>query len=64
MRLSEPGSKQHSEKKVIVWLRDMYQSYGTSPVLVWISTYFVPSPNSRILLMVASHMGRLIWCLQ
>ncbi|MBA0620347.1 hypothetical protein Godav_006082 [Gossypium davidsonii] len=32
MRLSEPGPKQHSEKKVIVWPRDMYQSYGTSPV--------------------------------
>ncbi|MBA0880640.1 hypothetical protein Goshw_024054 [Gossypium schwendimanii] len=64
MRLFESGLRRHSKKNVIVWSRDMYQSFGTSPVLVWISTCFVPSPKFGTLLMVASHLGRLIWCLQ
>ncbi|MFQ6669196.1 hypothetical protein Gotur_034547 [Gossypium turneri] len=34
MRLSEFGQKRHSTRKVIVWLKDMYQNYGTLPVLV------------------------------
>ncbi|MFQ6664027.1 hypothetical protein Gotur_031282 [Gossypium turneri] len=34
MRLSESGLRRHNKKKVIVWSRDMYQSFGTSPVLV------------------------------
>ncbi|MBA0705730.1 hypothetical protein Golax_017902 [Gossypium laxum] len=34
MRLSEPGLRRHSRKKVIVWLKDMYQSRGTSLILV------------------------------
>ncbi|MBA0876401.1 hypothetical protein Goshw_010299 [Gossypium schwendimanii] len=29
MRLSELGLKQHSERKAIVWLMDMYQNYET-----------------------------------
>ncbi|MFQ6628783.1 hypothetical protein Gotur_006647 [Gossypium turneri] len=33
MRLSKLGPKRHSARKVIVWLRDMYQNYGTLPVL-------------------------------
>ncbi|MBA0754806.1 hypothetical protein Gogos_021391 [Gossypium gossypioides] len=42
----------------------MYQSRGTSLVLVWINTCFAPSPSFGILLTVASHLGGLIWCLQ
>ncbi|MBA0614744.1 hypothetical protein Godav_014991 [Gossypium davidsonii] len=34
MWLSKLGLRQHSEKKVIVWLKDMYQSHGTSLILV------------------------------
>ncbi|MBA0662347.1 hypothetical protein Goklo_006485 [Gossypium klotzschianum] len=32
MRLSKPGLRRHSGKKVIVWSKDMYQSRGTSLV--------------------------------
>ncbi|MBA0637332.1 hypothetical protein Godav_026107 [Gossypium davidsonii] len=28
MRLSELGLKQHSKRKVIVWLMNMYRNYG------------------------------------
>ncbi|MBA0755638.1 hypothetical protein Gogos_021961 [Gossypium gossypioides] len=34
MRLSELGPKRHNTRKVTVWLRGMYQNYGTLPVLV------------------------------
>ncbi|MBA0772555.1 hypothetical protein Gotri_007903 [Gossypium trilobum] len=34
MRLSELGQKQHNTRKVIVWLKDMYQNCGTLFVLV------------------------------
>ncbi|MBA0730212.1 hypothetical protein Golax_025365 [Gossypium laxum] len=34
MRLSELGLKQRSERKVIVWLMDTYQNYGTLCVSV------------------------------
>ncbi|MBA0610895.1 hypothetical protein Godav_011652 [Gossypium davidsonii] len=32
MQLSKLGLRQHNEKKVIVWPKDMYQSRGTSLV--------------------------------
>ncbi|MFQ6661288.1 hypothetical protein Gotur_029494 [Gossypium turneri] len=34
MWLSKLGLRQHSGKNVIVWPKDMYQSCGTSLVLV------------------------------
>ncbi|MBA0574814.1 hypothetical protein Golob_028061 [Gossypium lobatum] len=34
MQASELGQKQHSMRKVIVWLKDMYQNCGTLPILV------------------------------
>ncbi|MBA0730057.1 hypothetical protein Golax_022631 [Gossypium laxum] len=34
MRLSKPSLRQHNGEKVIVWPKDMYQSCGTSLVLV------------------------------
>ncbi|MBA0879955.1 hypothetical protein Goshw_029332 [Gossypium schwendimanii] len=34
MRLSESDQKRHCRRKVIVWLKDIYQNYGTLPVLV------------------------------
>ncbi|MBA0575502.1 hypothetical protein Golob_024171 [Gossypium lobatum] len=34
MRPSNLGQKQHSIRKVIVWLRDIYQNYETLPILV------------------------------
>ncbi|MBA0879024.1 hypothetical protein Goshw_010203 [Gossypium schwendimanii] len=34
MRLSKLGLRQYSGKEVIVWPKDMYQSCGTSLVLV------------------------------
>ncbi|MBA0879954.1 hypothetical protein Goshw_029332 [Gossypium schwendimanii] len=35
MRLSESDQKRHCRRKVIVWLKDIYQNYGTLPVLVY-----------------------------
>ncbi|MBA0879175.1 hypothetical protein Goshw_008564 [Gossypium schwendimanii] len=35
MRPSKLSQKRHSMRKVIVWLRDIYQNCGTSPVLVY-----------------------------
>ncbi|MFQ6625690.1 hypothetical protein Gotur_006135, partial [Gossypium turneri] len=37
MRLSKPGLRQYSRKKVIAWPKDMYQSCGTS--LFFYSSY-------------------------
>ncbi|MFQ6649910.1 hypothetical protein Gotur_023535 [Gossypium turneri] len=34
MRLIELGLKRHNMRKVTVWPKDMYQNYGTLPVLV------------------------------
>ncbi|MBA0785782.1 hypothetical protein Gotri_026940 [Gossypium trilobum] len=34
MQMSELGLKRHNTRKVTVWLKDMYQNYGTLPVLV------------------------------
>ncbi|MBA0852982.1 hypothetical protein Goshw_012124 [Gossypium schwendimanii] len=42
----------------------MYRSCGTSLVLVWINTCFVPSPSFGILLTVVSLLGEVIWYLQ
>ncbi|MFQ6651970.1 hypothetical protein Gotur_024068 [Gossypium turneri] len=60
MRLSKPDLRQHSGEKVIVWLKDMYQSCGTSLILVWTNTCFVPSPSFGILLTVVSLLGKVI----
>ncbi|MBA0880889.1 hypothetical protein Goshw_024171 [Gossypium schwendimanii] len=64
MRLSRPCLRQHSQKKVIVWPKDMYRSCGTSLVLVWINTCFVPSLSFGILLIVVSLLEEVIWYLQ
>ncbi|MBA0879027.1 hypothetical protein Goshw_010203 [Gossypium schwendimanii] len=64
MRLSKLGLRQYSGKEVIVWPKDMYQSCGTSLVLVWTNICFVPLPSFRILLTVVSLLEEVIWYLQ
>ncbi|MBA0879287.1 hypothetical protein Goshw_020538 [Gossypium schwendimanii] len=64
MWLSKPGLKQYSGKNVIVWPKDMYQSCGTSLILVWTNTCFAPSPSFGILLTVVLLLGEVIRYLQ
>ncbi|MBA0878517.1 hypothetical protein Goshw_028868 [Gossypium schwendimanii] len=64
MRLFKPGLRQYNGKEVIVWPKDMYQSCGTSLVLVWTNICFAPLPSFGIMLTVVSLLGEVIWYLQ
>ncbi|MFQ6669071.1 hypothetical protein Gotur_034463 [Gossypium turneri] len=47
MRLSEFGQKRRSKRKVIVWLKDIYQNYGTLPVLVNLKDVVLTHPDTK-----------------
>ncbi|MFQ6657750.1 hypothetical protein Gotur_027295 [Gossypium turneri] len=47
MRRSKFGQKQRSEKKGIVWLKDIYQSYGTSPISVNLKDVVLVHPDAK-----------------
>ncbi|MFQ6626213.1 hypothetical protein Gotur_005002 [Gossypium turneri] len=48
MRLPELGQKRHSMRKVIVWLRDMYQNCGILPILVKLIRFRIGSSLKTI----------------
>ncbi|MFQ6659678.1 hypothetical protein Gotur_028474 [Gossypium turneri] len=47
MRLSEFDQKERNLRKVIVCLRDMYQNYGTLPVLVNLKDIVLAHPDTK-----------------